>query len=150
MLHANVSAIKLLARPVLLQAVREVKCFVQFISLEYVNATAENNLPSMAGGDIAIMFSPRGVIFPSKLNANAQAGVGDLLKIFCLTLTVIVVCGRYLQETHVSRQWEAVHENNRTISAGAVSQVGSHKFCWASRLRVAMAHFCRLPILRIR
>ena len=126
MLHANVSAIKLLARPVLLQAVREVKCFVQFISLEYVNATAENNLPSMAGGDIAIMFSPRGVIFPSKLNANAQAGVGDLLKIFCLTLTVIVVCGRYLQETHVSRQWEAVHENNRTISAGAVSQGGSH------------------------
>ena len=33
---------------------------------------------------------------------------------------------RYLQETHVSRQCEAVHENNRTISAGAASKGGSH------------------------
>ena len=57
-LHTHVCEVELLARPVLLQAVGEVKCFVQFISLEYVNAAAENNLPSMVGGDIPIMFSP--------------------------------------------------------------------------------------------
>ena len=49
----------------------------------------------MVGGDITIMLGPGSVIFPSELNANAQASVGNLLQIFCLTLTVIVVCGRY-------------------------------------------------------
>ena len=71
----------------LLHAIGEAECIIEFAALEYVQPSAENNFPAMVSRDVAVAFGACGVKGPGKLGTDPGAGSRDLLKILGLKLS---------------------------------------------------------------
>ncbi len=74
-----------------LHSVGEAEGIVQFETLKNIQSAAEDDLPSVVGGDVAVVLGARLVVFPRELDADARAGVGHLLKILGLAIAVELV-----------------------------------------------------------
>jgi hypothetical protein len=82
--------VELLALTMLLQTVGKAEGIVQFVALKHIESSAKHDFPAVVGGDIAVVLGASGVEGPRKLDADASAGIGHLLKVLGLALACYV------------------------------------------------------------
>ena len=80
--------VEFLALAMLLHPVGKAEGIIQFAALKHVEPSAEYDFPTMVSGDVAVVLGAGGIEGPRKLDADAGAGIGHLLKVLGLALAI--------------------------------------------------------------